>query len=104
MKLSSISTRNLFAFGAVLALALVVMIPALAMAGGGGTEFATIYTTLTGWMTGTLGKIITVALIITGVAMGVVRQTIIAAVPGVAAGLVMNYAPGVVDAIVAATI
>lgn len=100
----TINTRNVIVMATLLAVTLVLTLPSLVKAGGGGAEFALIYTTLVDWMTGTLGKIITVALITTGIAIGVVRQSVIAIVPGVAAGLVMNYAPGVIDNIVAAVI
>lgn len=102
--LTSFIPQNRSAIMTALTIALALAIPALVIAGAGGTEFNTIYGVLSGWMTGTLGKIITVALIITGVAMGVVRQTVIAAVPGIAAGLVMAYAPGVIDNILTAII
>ena len=74
------------------------------MAGTGGSEFNAIYSTITGWMQGTLGKLITIALLITGIGFGVVKQSVIAAVPAIAAGLILNAAPGVIDGIVTAVL
>ena len=73
-------------------------------AGTGGTEFDTIYNTMVGWMTGTLGRLITIGLLLTGIGMGVVQQSVMAAVPAVAAGLILNAAPGVIGGIVSAVI
>jgi conjugal transfer pilus assembly protein TraA len=82
----------------------VVVLPGLALAGTGGAEFNAAYTTLSDWATGDLGRLITAGLLITGLAMGIVRQSIMAAVPAIGAGLVFNVGPAVIDAVVAATI
>lgn len=71
----------------------------VAYAGSGGTEFNTVYQQLTGWTEGTLGKIIALGMIITGLGMGVLRQSIMGVVVGVAGGLALANAPTVIDAI-----
>lgn len=76
----------------------------LALAGAGGTEFDSIYVTLTDWSTGTLGKIIALGIILTGLGIGVVRQSIMAVVVGIAGGLALFNAPTVVDGIVGAVL
>ncbi|MDT0618577.1 MAG: TraA family conjugative transfer protein [Salinisphaeraceae bacterium] len=68
-----------------------------AYAGAGGTEFDTIYQQLTDWTEGTLGRIIALGMIITGLGWGVVRQSIMAVVVGVAGGLALANAPTVID-------
>lgn len=88
----------------LLALFAVVALPTLALAGTGGAEFNAAYTTLSDWAEGDLGRLITAGLLITGLAMGIVRQSIMAAVPAIGAGLVFNVGPSVIDAVVGATI
>jgi conjugal transfer pilus assembly protein TraA len=73
-------------------------------AGTGGTEFTSAYTTLTGWLQGDLGRLIAASLLVVGLVMGVVRQSIMAAVPAIACGLVATVAPTVIGAVVVAVI
>ncbi len=82
----------------------VLLLPAIAEAGTGGTEFSGIYTTLTDWMTGLLGRTIAASFVIVGLVAGVIRQSIYGFVVGVAAGLGMFLAPGVIDSVVTATV
>jgi len=85
-------------------LGLIMAAPGLAMAGTGGTaEFGTIYTTVQGWMQGTLGKVIALSALAVGLGMGVVRQSIMAVVLGVAMGLSTYYEPTILDNVIAAT-
>ena len=94
-------TKIALILGATLAL---IVVPDLVYAGTGGTEFSSIYTTLTGWMTGLLGRTIAVSFIIVGLVAGVVRQSIYGFVVGVAAGLGLFLAPAIVDSVVTATL
>lgn len=73
-------------------------------AGTGGTEFTDIYDTLTGWSSGALGKTIAAGAFLTGIAMGVVRQSIISVVTGIGTALAVNYTPTVIDSVVTALI
>jgi len=77
---------------------------ALAHAGTGGTEFSGIYDTITGWTQGALGKTIAVGAFLTGIAMGIVRQSIMAVVIGISTALAVNYTPSIVDSVVTALI
>jgi len=74
------------------------------LAGTGGTEFSSTYTLLTGWMTGILGRIIAITFIIVGLVAGVMRQSIMGFVVGIAAGLGVFVAPNIIDGIVTATL
>lgn len=85
-------------------LAAAFIIPGFVMAGTGGGEFNDAYVTLSAWLTGDLGRLIAAALLVVGLSMGIVRQSIMAAVPAVAAGLVLNLAPTIIEAIVVAVI
>lgn len=75
-----------------------------AFAASGDTTFQTIYDTLNTWATGTLGKVISIAMFIVGLAAGIVRQSIMAVVAGVAAAITMAYGPGVIDGMFTATV
>ena len=74
------------------------------MAGTTGTEFQTLYTLLTGWMTGFLGRVVAVIFIIIGVIAGAARQPIMGFVLGVSAGVGMFLAPAIIDNVVTATL
>jgi conjugal transfer pilus assembly protein TraA len=90
---------------AVVALAsLALTLPESVLAGAGGTEFQGAYDMLTGWMTGILGRIIAVTFIIVGLVAGVMRQSIMGFVVGIAAGLGVFVAPDIIDSIVTATL
>ena len=85
------------------AVALVLMVAGgLAVAGTGGTEFDTIYQTLLGWLQGTLGKIIALTALAVGLTIGIMRQSIMAVVVGVAMAMALYYGPTVIDGVVAA--
>lgn len=72
----------------------------LSHAGTGGTEFAEIYDTILGWTQGTLGKVIAVGMFLTGMGMGVARQSIMPVVLGIGSSLALYYTPNIVDNIV----
>ena len=85
--------------------ALILLLAAGAsMAGTTGTEFQTLYTLLTGWMTGFLGRVVAVIFIIIGVIAGAARQSIMGFVLGVSAGVGMFLAPAIIDNVVTATL
>lgn len=95
----------LFRVRIMLGLSLAVFfLPAVTMAGTGGAEFTTAYDTITAWLTGDLGRLIAAALLVVGLVAGVMRQSIMAAVPAVACGLVATLAPGIIDTVVTAVI
>lgn len=72
-------------------------------AGTGGEEFQDVYDLLEEWSTGTLGKIISLGALIVGIGFGLVRQSVIAAVVGIAMALVLNFGPTVISGIITAT-
>ena len=75
-----------------------------AFAGTGGSEFQEIYSTLTDWTTGYLGKAMAAGLFLTGMAIGIVRQSLMAIVMGISGGMAVNYTPEIIDAVVTALI
>jgi conjugal transfer pilus assembly protein TraA len=73
-------------------------------AGTGGSEFQEIYSTLTDWTQGYLGKAMAAGLFLTGMAIGIVRQSLMAIVLGIGGGMAVNYTPSIIDAVVTALI
>lgn len=73
-----------------------------AMAGQGGDEFSSVYDTIVDWSQGTLGRIIALAMVLVGMVAGVVRQSIMAVVIGIAGGMALYNAPTVIEAIMTA--
>lgn len=89
--------NNLKKFGLPLALAIAASGTAFA---GTDTTFTAIYTTISGWATGSLGKLFALAAFIVGMGIGLVKQSAMAIVLGLAFALIMFYGPGVIDSLV----
>lgn len=70
------------------------------LAGAGGTEFTQIYDQVSGWTNGTLGKTMGVAALLVGLGIGVIKQSVMAAVVGVSMALVAGFGPDVIDNVV----
>lgn len=88
-----------------LAVVMLLVMAASVMAGTGGTtEFGTVYTTVQGWFAGTLGKIIAIVFFGVGMCIGVVRQSILACVTGLACALAMAYGPDIIDSTITAAL
>lgn len=77
---------------------------ALAHAGAGGTEFQNIYTQVSGWTNGVLGKTLAVSALLVGLGIGVIKQSVLSAVVGVAMGLVAGFGPSVIDTVISAAL
>jgi conjugal transfer pilus assembly protein TraA len=87
-----------------LALAALLLAPDAFAGTGGSSEFGSIYTMLTGWLQGILGRILAVTFVAVGLVSGVVRGSMMGLVLGVACGLGVYTAPTVIDNIVTATL
>jgi conjugal transfer pilus assembly protein TraA len=93
-------------------LALVIMlaaactaIPDIAMAGASiGGPLDDVYTTLTTWTQGSIGKTTMLSFIIVGVVAGIARQSIMAFAVGIGAGLGTYNAPVIVDTVFTAVL
>ena len=68
------------------------------------TDFAAIVTLLENWSTGTLGRTFALGMFIVGIAAGIVKGSVMAAVAGIAGALVMNYGPGIITNVFGAVI
>ena len=75
-----------------------------AVAGTGGTEFTGAMTTIRDWFEGDLGRLIAVAALGIGLAIGVIQQSIMAVVVGFAMALALSQGPGVVVALLGASL
>ena len=90
--------------------AVAALVPMAVFAASGGTtaagmgDFGNAYTRVRTWATGDLGRLVTVGLLVTGVSMGIVRQSVMAAVPAAGAGLALSLGPGIIEAIFTATL
>ena len=71
---------------------------------GSDSAFDDIYNSLSGWSTGSLGKVIAIAMFLVGLGAGIVKQSIMAVVAGVGAAIVLSYGPNVIGSMFSATI
>ena len=72
----------------------------LSFAGTGGTEFSDAVDLLMEWSEGGLGKLIALGTFVVGMAIGIVRQSLMAAAVGIGMGLAVKTGPTVIDSIV----
>jgi len=71
-----------------------------AIAGSGGSEFAGIVTQLTDWLEGGLGQVLALGALAVGLGIGIVQQSIMSVVVGIAMAIAVFYGPGVMTGIV----
>ena len=88
----------------VLATAVTILPFTAAHAGTGGTEFDVFYDTIVDWAQGSLGKALALAMFLVGIGMGVMRGSVMAAVPAIAGALGLFVAPTIIEAIITATL
>jgi len=72
--------------------------------GAAGGEFDSVWTTLTGWMTGTLGKVAAGSMILVGIIAGVVKQSLMSFAVGAGGGVGLYQTPTVIDAMFGSTL
>lgn len=106
MNTKFISRAKKFAkqYGMFSMLALAISGSALASAAGGtatggDAEFGSILTMVTSWLTGSLGKLLALVCLAVGMAAGVLRQSMIAVIVGIAFALALAFGPGVISGI-----
>jgi conjugal transfer pilus assembly protein TraA len=71
---------------------------------GTDTTFGTVVTQLDNWMTGSLGKVFAIGSLGVGLAIGIVQQSIMSVVTGVAIALAGSIGPGVLSGIFTAVL
>ena len=89
-----------FLWGSIAALAVLVLADP-ALAAETGSEYSELWTLLSGWCSGFLGKSLAIAFLLVGLAMGVVRGSIVAAAACVGAAVCLLMAPGIIDSMFA---
>ena len=102
MQISNDSTNRLMM--KAIAAALMLGLAASAWAGSGGEEFSSVYDTLVEWSQGTLGRIISITMILVGMGMAVVRMTLVMVVVAIGGGLILYNAPTVIESIQTAAV
>ena len=95
--------RQTGVFIALVSVLLMTMAPD-SMAGTAGTEFTNVWTLLTGWVEGLLGRIIAIVFVIVGLVAGVVRGNMMGFVLGISSGVGLYAAPTIITNIVTATV
>lgn len=86
-----------------LALGFVALSPVIAQAGTDAT-FAAVVTTVTAWMTGSLGILLSLVAVTAGMTMTAIRASAVPVIAGIGVALVMQTLPGVIGGIVTATL
>lgn len=86
------------------AAALAAVMAGDAMAGTGTGTFDGVWTTVVDWTEGTLGRIITLAMIVVGIVAGIGRQSLLAFATGLGAGVGLYNASDIVESILQATV
>ena len=97
-----------FNLSLILFFALIALYGTLVVAGGDGgvgeEGFAEFYEWLVGLAQGALGKILTILFLIFGIAAGVARGSVAAAVPALGAAALLYFGPMIIDTIFAASL
>ncbi len=101
-KLIQATIREQIVLVALFTLMVTFMMASKAFAGTDGTEFQNIYTTIMGWSQGYLGKLLSLAIFLTGTGIGVMRQSLMSIVSGIGGGAAVYYTPGIIDSVVSA--
>lgn len=97
--MNKVALKKLAATSAVVAPA---AIAGTAIAGTGGTEFAAIVTQMTDWLEGGLGQVLALGALAVGLGIGVVQQSVMAVVVGIAMAIAVFYGPGVLTSTITA--
>ncbi len=87
----------------VAAVVLALFLPDTALGGTTGTEFQSIYTTVKGWSTGYLGRLLALCTFIIGLGASIMRQTLFPALTGIGVALVVSLGPSLIEGIATGT-
>jgi len=104
MNVAESSKGTLLGLSAVLAAMVVMMMPDLAHAGGGGAAFTDVWDTIVEWTQGTLGRIIAGGMVIVGIVAGIARQSLMAFALGIGGGMGLYNTPTVIESILTSTL
>lgn len=106
VKFATTAKAKRSAMVASLAALFAIALPGVASAGSVSisTDFDSALNMVVDWSQGTLGKLVSVTFLVVGIVMGVMRQSIFAAVPAIAAAMAMYIGPDIIDSIFSATL
>jgi len=79
----------------------VAVVTGVAVAGDGGAEFDVAVTQMVDWLEGGLGQLLSLAALAVGLGIGIVQQSIMAVVVGIAMAIAVFYGPGILTGIIA---
>lgn len=79
-------------------------VSSVAVAGTDGSEFQAIWTVITDWAMGTLGKVLALGMLLTSMFMAFVSTNLMGALGALGAALIINYAPEIINEIFTAVI
>lgn len=96
--------RATIAAAVMILCAAVLTMPEQALAAGMGGPLENTYNTLTGWVQGYIGRVITISFMIVGTVAGVIKQSLMAFAVGIGAGLGIYNTPTIIEAIFTAAI
>lgn len=99
--LQTLPTRDMVTFACALMFALACC---SALAGTGDGTFQDVYSTITTWTQGTLGRIITISAVLIGIVGGLARGSMIAFASGLGIGVGLYNMPTIVESIMQSTI
>lgn len=95
--------RKLAVIGILAALAVVlVAVPVWASSSSG--PLSDVYTELTDWSQGTVGKVIALGMMLVGIVSGIANQSLMAFAVGIGGGLGLYNAPTIIDTVFNATL
>lgn len=88
----------------LLVLVAVALLPEQAWAVNTGDDFEDVVTELTGWIQGGLGVTISLAAVIVGALMSIVRSNPLPILSGIAFAMILNFTPTIIDGILTGTV
>lgn len=101
--LKKINKTKLAVAGALLAAA-GIAVAGTATGATGGTDFDQVVNRMNGWLGGSLGKTFALGALAVGLAIGIVKQSVMSVVTGAAVALSASIGPGVLSGIFTAVL
>lgn len=89
---------------ALLAAGGALLLPDVVQAASTSGPLSDVYTTLTEWAQGNVGKTMSLGMILVGIASGIARQSIMSFAVGIGGGLGLYNAPTIIDTVFNATV
>lgn len=88
----------------IMAVLAVLAVAGPVWAAGSTGPLADVYSSLTDWATGNVGKVIALGMILVGIVAGIANQSLMAFAVGIGGGLGLYNAPTIIDTVFNATL